>query len=546
MQSATFKRDTASFAGDVLPSVMNEDAFWPSEPRTLQEAGITEMLLESLITQQLLNLGTLSGRNISERTGLTFTIIELGLVALRMRQLVAHARPAPLNDFYYSLTENGQRRALSLQKVCSYSGPAPVPLMDYVLSVEAQARHFEPITEDKLIAALEGVTYDPMWLNLLGPAVNSTSGIFLYGSPGNGKTTLAKCLTACRGEEIWIPHAIIDDGSIIKLFDASYHIPSAGQASSAKIVANREHDRRWIRVRRPTVIVGGELTLDNLEVRYDPRSNVSEAPLQMKSNCGCLLIDDFGRQRVAPADLLNRWIVPLESHIDYLTLPSGKKISVPFEQTILFSTNLQPESLVDEAFLRRVPFKIEIGDPTRSEYIELFRRACHALSIQWRPEVIDEFMERHYRSKGRALRRCHPRDLLAQVVALSAYYSERVELRMEFLDLACNNYFGLQSPALNRMATATNGGRQSNPPTRPPQVATGPMTAKLSHPIDSPLLQPMTSQPMTSQPMTRTSATIPVNVDAAKLPSTRTQIPTLLSPTNPGLDGTLNPMTTNT
>lgn len=451
MQSSNFRKDTDSFAGDVLPSVMNDDAFWPSEPRTLQEAGITEMLLESLITQQLLNLGTLSGRNLAERTGLAFGIIELGIVALRMRQLVAHARPAPLNDFYYSLTENGQRRALSLQKVCSYSGPAPVPLMDYVLSVEAQARHFDPVTEDRLINALDGVTYDPAWLNLLGPAVNSTSGIFLYGSPGNGKTTLAKCLTACRGEEIWIPHAIIDDGSIIKLFDASYHFPSASQTSSSRVTANREHDRRWIRVRRPTVIVGGELTLDNLEVRHDARSNVSEAPLQLKSNCGCLLIDDFGRQRVAPADLLNRWIVPLESHIDYLTLPTGKKISVPFEQTILFSTNLQPESLVDEAFLRRVPFKIEIGDPSRGEYVELFRRSCHGLSIEWRPEIIDAFIERHYRSKGRPLRRCHPRDLLAQVAALAAYRNERAELRMEFLDLACNNYFGLQSPALNKL-----------------------------------------------------------------------------------------------
>jgi hypothetical protein len=432
---------------------MNEDAFWPSEPRTLQEAGITEMLLESLITQQLLNLGTLSGRNLAERIGLAFGIIELGIAALRMRQLVAHARPAPLNDFYYSLTENGQRRALSLQKVCSYSGPAPVPLMDYVLSVEAQARNFEPVTESRLIDALDGVTYDPAWLSLLGPAVNSTSGIFLYGAPGNGKTTLAKCLTACRGEEIWIPHAIIDDGSIIKLFDASYHFPSASQASSSRVTANREHDRRWIRVRRPTVIVGGELTLDNLEVRHDPRSNVSEAPLQLKSNCGCLLIDDFGRQRVAPADLLNRWIVPLESHIDYLTLPTGKKISVPFEQTILFSTNLQPESLVDEAFLRRVPFKIEIGDPTRGEYIELFQRACLGLSIDWRPDIVDAFIERHYRSKGRNLRRCHPRDLLAQVVALAAYRGERAELRTEFLDLACNNYFGLQSPALNKLSS---------------------------------------------------------------------------------------------
>ncbi len=168
------------------------------------------------------------------------------------------------------------------------------------MSVEAQASHFDPITVSQLKSALDGVTYDPRWLDFLGPAVNSTSGIFLYGAPGNGKTTLAKCLTACRGQEIWIPHAIIDDGSIIKLFDASYHTTASGIVSNSRIFATQEYDHRWIRIRRPTVVVGGELTLDNLEVRHDSRSNTSEAPLQLKSNCGCLLIDDFGRQRVLP------------------------------------------------------------------------------------------------------------------------------------------------------------------------------------------------------------------------------------------------------
>jgi hypothetical protein len=452
MQNNAMKRDTATIVGDVLPSILNEDAFWPAEPRTIQEAGIPELMGESLICQQLLNAGSLSGRNLSERIGLPYVLIEQQLAGMRVRQLISHARPAPLNDFYYTLTDNGQKRALGHQKVCSYSGPAPVPLSDYVLSVEAQSSNYEPITENQLRAALSGVTYDPSWLDFLGPAVNSTSGIFLYGAPGNGKTTLAKCLTACRGQEIWIPHAIIDDGNIIKLFDASYHLPSGSMSTSARIVASREHDRRWIRIRRPTVVVGGELTLDNLEVRHDSRSNTCEAPLQLKSNCGCLLIDDFGRQRVAPAELLNRWIVPLESKIDYLTLPTGKKISVPFEQTILFSTNLQPESLVDEAFMRRVPFKIEIGDPSHGEYTELFRRACEASSIHWRPDVIEAFIQSQYTSLGRPLRRCHPRDLLAQVAALSAYRSERAELRMDYLQMACRNYFGSSTAAISKAA----------------------------------------------------------------------------------------------
>jgi len=437
-------RDTSAIGGNALPAVLNEDAFWPFEPKTFEECGVSEMVLESLILQTFLAIGTATGRGMTEKVRLPYRIVEQQLAQLRVRQLIVHARPAPLNDFYYSLTENGQKRALTLQKSSTYTGPAPVPLMDYVLSVEAQASNFEPITKTELKAALHDVTYDASWLDFLGPAINSNSGIFLYGPPGNGKTTLARCLAACRGQEIWIPHAIIDDGMIIKLFDASYHISSNAPIVKAGIIADQEHDRRWIRVKRPTVVVGGELTLDNLEIRHDPRSNTCEAPLQMKSNCGCLLIDDFGRQRVAPAELLNRWIIPLESRHDFLNLPTGKKITVPFEQIILFSTNLQPEALVDEAFLRRVPFKIAIGDPSIEEFVELFKRGCESNSIPWRSESVETLIAKHYRAVNRPLRRCHPRDLLQQVKCLCAYRGERTELRPELLDIACKNYFGNQ------------------------------------------------------------------------------------------------------
>ena len=421
----------------VLATILAGESFWPAEPRSLHEAGLTEPFVETLVCKLLLATGTLSGRAIAERLALPFGLIEPVYGGLRSRKVLTYNGSAPLGDYNYMLTEQGQSLARSYRQACAYVGPAPVPLGDYVLSVEAQAIGDVPVRQDDLAEALADVSVEPELFDLLGPAVNNGCGMFLYGAPGNGKSTLAERMCGCYGQTIWIPRAILEDGEIIKFYDPAFHETPSTSGSSRDETA----DARWMRVRRPTVIVGGELTMDALDLRHDLRAGVSTASLQMKSNCGCLLIDDFGRQRMAPAELLNRWIVPLESRRDFLTLATGKKIEVPFEQLILFSTNLDPSDLVDEAFLRRIPYKIEIADPDEAEFHRLFEMACEQVDCRYEPETIERLLADHYRPYGRPLRRCHPRDLMKQLVSYCDYHDRPLELQPAFFDRIVASYF---------------------------------------------------------------------------------------------------------
>lgn len=450
--------DQSEFREGLLATILSEESYRPAEPETLDQTGLPVSLVESLLCKRLSVIGQSSGRKLAEHICLPFRILEEIYQNLRARQLIVHTSSAPLNDYNYALTEQGRERARLAMEACAYVGPAPVPLMDYLLAAEAQSIRAESPKREDLRDAFADITVDEELFESLGPAINSGAGLFLYGEPGNGKSTLAKQITQCFGQDVWIPQVIIEDGQLIKLYDAAFHEPSNSEESS--IIKSAAFDRRWIKVKRPTVIVGGELTMEGLEIRHDPASNVSEAPLQMKSNCGCLLIDDFGRQRIDPVELLNRWIVPLESRFDFLTLSTGKKIQVPFEQLIIFSTNLEPEDLVDEAFLRRIPYKIEIGDPTADEFHELFEIYAQNFDCEYRPDVVDVLIQRHYEQANRAMRRCHPRDLLQQIRNFCVYNELPMEMRDEYFDRVVKSYFSVvidnQSAGQGNPAGPTN------------------------------------------------------------------------------------------
>jgi predicted ATPase with chaperone activity len=430
---------TLDIQDSLVASLLSDENFSPTRPTSIEETGLGEEFIEQLICKYLVVFGTSKGRAIADNICLPYNIVETMLGTLRTNQFIVHAGSASFNDYYYSLTNQGRTRAMAFLETCAYVGPAPVPLMDYVISVEAQSITAESPGPERLAEAVRGISVDPGLFESLGPAINSGAGMFLYGAPGNGKSTLAKRITLCFGQEVWVPHALYEDGQVIKFYDSAYHKQVVNDERS--IIKCGEYDRRWVKISRPTVVVGGELTMDNLELRHDPRTNINEAPLQMKSNCGCLLIDDFGRQRIEPDQLLNRWIVPLEMRHDFLTLPTGKKLQVPFDQLVIFSTNLEPRDLVDEAFLRRIPFKIEIGDPNEEEFHQLFELYARSFGCEYRREVIDDLIDRHYRPANRRLRRCQARDLLLQIRSYCNYMGHPMELRREYFDRAVKSYF---------------------------------------------------------------------------------------------------------
>lgn len=432
----------ASQPAAVAPVTTAEEGFLPIEPASFRAAGLTDSEVEALILKYLLARGDAIGRDIAEQIKLPFILVDEILWRLKNDQLLVHKGSAPMNDYQYQLTDLGQERARRYASSCSYFGAAPVSLADYITGVTAQSLTRQHPTVEALHTAFDGLLLNRRMLDRLGPAVNSGRGLFLYGFPGNGKTSIAERVTKAFGQYIWIPRALGVDGEIIRLFDPVNHEEAPLQANTG-LLDQGKVDKRWVRIVRPTIIAGGELTMSALEVTVNTSTGICEAPLQLKSNCGTLVIDDFGRQRMRVEELLNRWIVPLERRIDFLNLPNGKKINVPFDQLIVFSTNLEPRELVDEAFLRRIPYKIEVLDPTEEEFRELFRILCPAMGFEYSEEPISHLIHVHYKKAGRPFRFCQPRDLLLQVRNYCLYQNTELKLTEEYFDEACHNYFAV-------------------------------------------------------------------------------------------------------
>jgi predicted ATPase with chaperone activity len=277
--------------------------------------------------------------------------------------------------------------------------------------------------------------------DLLGPAVNSGKSLFLYGAPGNGKTVVAEGIGRALGTDMHVPYAIDVDGQTITVFDPVNHVPTTPIGASTSVISAAAQDRRWEAIRRPVVVVGGELTLDMLDLTFNPIARFYEAPIQMKANGGVFVVDDFGRQRIPPRDLLNRWIVPLESRVDFLTLHTGRKFEIPFNVFIIFATNLKPDSLADEAFLRRIPYKIRAKNPTLDEYARIFEMNCRRRGLPYDRDTVDYLQRKYYETRNLQMRACHPRDLIEQVVDMCRYSQRPLEISHDLLDRACASYF---------------------------------------------------------------------------------------------------------
>ena len=408
----------------------------PDPPKTIADTGLDLYFVADLTMKHILFIGEFTIKDLSESIKLPQDILDPILETLRRDQFIEVKGTSGYakHTYKYIITDKGKQRATELFDICRYAGPAPVRLDEYKKMVKCQSIENIVINKEVMNKAFSHIVISDDILKRLGPAISSGKALFIYGPSGNGKTTIAEAIGQILPDTIYIPYSIIVAGQIINIYDPVNHI-------SVEHEADNHSDKRWLLVKRPVVMVGGELTIGMLDLDFNPISKFYEAPLQMKSNNGLFIVDDFGRQLVAPHILLNRWIVPLERRIDFMALHTGMKFDIPFDQLVVFSTNIEPKELVDEAFLRRIRYKIKIDHPTEDEYLNIFKKLCESNEIEFDKEVYDYLLNNYYKRLNVTPNACHPRDILDHIIDEAHYSNHSPQLTKDRIDTAWQSYF---------------------------------------------------------------------------------------------------------
>ncbi|HEY3359764.1 MAG TPA: ATP-binding protein [Polyangia bacterium] len=413
----------------------------PPEPQRVADTGLSESFLNELCLKHVYFGGALEAIELADNLRLDYRIVTALLDWLKQQELVTTRGGSGAfggAKLRYGVTERGHKVVTEILARDNYRGPAPVPFAHFCRQVELQRLGDLALTADALERAFGDLVLEPEMLQLLGPAIIAARSLFLYGAPGNGKTAIAERIIRGLRGRVFVPYAVLIDNEIVRVYDPAYHSPEGAEAEEPTAA---RHDRRWVYSRRPAVSAGGELTLDMLEVVASPHVTYYEAPFQVKATSGVLFIDDFGRQRCDPAALLNRWTQALENQLDFLTFRSGHKARVPFDCLVVFSTNLDPRALADEAFLRRIRYKVAVADPTERAFKQIFRRECAAHGIAYDEAAVDHLLAAHYRARRRPLRACHPRDLVQQLRDIQRFTGELPPLTPATMDRVAALYF---------------------------------------------------------------------------------------------------------